>query len=167
MKKKQIRIVKRRRREGKTDYKARLVLLKSNSPRLVVRKSNRYVILQLVESSNAHDKILVGVSTKELLNLGWPADKSGSLKSLGACYLAGLLLGKKISEHGKIKGRVILDSGLIPNTKGSRVYAAAKGVKDSGVDIKISENVFPVEERIKKHKFFEEVEKKIGGMKIE
>ena len=89
---------KRRRREGKTNYRKRLSLLKSESPRLVVRKTNKYIILQIVESEKAQDKVIFTVSTKELLKHGWPEEKKGSLKSLGAAYLAGLLIGKKSKE---------------------------------------------------------------------
>ena len=34
----------RRRREGKTDYKKRLNLLKSELPRFIVRISNKYIL---------------------------------------------------------------------------------------------------------------------------
>ncbi|MAH06677.1 50S ribosomal protein L18 [Candidatus Pacearchaeota archaeon] len=150
--KKQNKIDKRRRREGKTNYTKRLILLKGGLPRLVVRKSSRYVVLQIVESVHAQDKIVGMVSTKDLLKKGWPVEKAGSLKSLGAVYLAGLMLGKKY--EGK---KVILDSGLIPNTKGSRVYAAVKGVADAGVDIPYDEKVIPEKERIENFEFFNKV----------
>ena len=90
--------------------------------------------------------------SKDLLKKGWPVEKAGSLKSLGAVYLAGLMLGKKY--EGK---KVILDSGLIPNTKGSRVYAAVKGVADAGVDIPYDEKVIPEKERIENFEFFNKV----------
>ena len=66
MARKQTKLVKRRRREGRTNYTKRLILLKGNAPRLVVRKSNKYILLQIVESSHAQDKILISVSTKDL-----------------------------------------------------------------------------------------------------
>lgn len=150
---------KRRRREGKTDYRKRLVLLKGNSARLVVRKSNKYIILQVVESKHAQDKIIKTVSTKDLLKYGWPEDKVGKLKSLGAAYLVGLLMGKKVKDM--VKGRVILDSGLIPNTKGSRVYAAVKGLADSGINIPFNEEVVPSKESIEKEEFFNKVKEGI------
>lgn len=143
--KKQRKIDKKRRRQAKTDYRKRLVLLKGNSPRLVVRKTNKYIILQIIESKNAEDKVLYSVNTKELLKLGWPEEKKGSLKSISASYLGGLLLGKKAKA---LKQRVILDTGLIPNTKGSRVYAVVKGLADSGIEINYNEKVMPSEDRI-------------------
>ena len=135
---------KKRRREGKTNYHKRLILLKSESPRLVVRKTNKYIILQIVKSERAQDKVLYSVSTKELLKMGWPDAKKGSLKSLSASYLVGLLIGKKAKDVEK----VILDSGLTPSTKGSRVYAVVKGVSDSGLEIAHSEEILPSNDRI-------------------
>jgi large subunit ribosomal protein L18 len=38
------KINRRRRREGKTDYSKRINLLKSGAPRIVFRKTNRYLI---------------------------------------------------------------------------------------------------------------------------
>jgi len=161
--KKQTKLNKKRRLQGKTNYTKRLILLKGNCPRLVIRKSNKYILLQIIESVHAQDKVLAGVSTRDLLKYNWPENKKGSLKSLGAAYLGGLLIGKKIKE--KIKGKVILDTGLIPSTKGSRVYAAVKGVADAGVNIVYNEEVIPDIEKIKKEDFFDEVKNKIGGEK--
>ena len=155
-----MKLNKRRRLESKTNYKKRLMLLKGNYLRLVVRKTNRYITLQIVESENAKDKVLYATDTKKLLKYGWPEDKTGSLKSLSAAYLAGFLLGKKSKE---LKQTIILDSGLIPNTKGSRVYAAVKGVSDSGIDIRYDEKAMPKKERIEtKYEFFEKIKKEIN-----
>ena len=92
---------RRRRKEAKTDYKSRFSLLKSGKPRLVVRKSNRYILVQLVSSDIAQDKIIVRASSKELLSLGWPKEKHGSLKTLLAAYLTGYLLARKGKERFK------------------------------------------------------------------
>ena len=43
----------------------------------------------------------------------------------------------------------ILDLGLYPSTKGSRIYACVKGVLDAGLNIPCDESIFPSEERIK------------------
>ncbi len=136
---------KRRRREFKTDYKKRLRLLKGNYLRFVVRKTNKYLILQIVDSIKAQDKILFSSTTKELLKFDWPEEKKSSLKSLSAAYLTGLLLGKKIIN---LKKELILDSGLIPNTKASRVYSAVKGLVDSRIKIKHNNKIFPNEDQI-------------------
>jgi len=161
------RVDKRRRREGKTDYKARLKLLESGLPRIVVRKSNRYVLAQYITSEDARDKILIGASSKELLKSGWPKNAQGSLKSLPACYLTGLLLGKKIKEKvKKEKVKAILDIGLMRNIKKSRIYSLLKGVVDSGVEINHKKEIFPDEKRIRgehlKNKInFQEIKNKV------
>ena len=160
MVKKQRKIDKRRRRESKTNYTKRLILLKGNFPRLVVRKTNKYLILQIIESSHAQDKVVYSVNTKELLKQGWPEEKKGSLKSVTAGYLGGLLLGKRASE---LKSEIILDSGLIPNTPSSRVYAVVKGIADANIKIRFNKEVVPSEERIKNNfEFFEKVQNNIG-----
>lgn len=159
-----MKLDKRRRRENKTNYSKRLILLKGNSPRLVIRKTNRYIILQIIESKKAQDKVSYSANSKELLKYGWPENKKGSLKSLGAAYLGGLLLGKKSKD---IKEKVILDIGLIPNTKGSKVYAALKGFSDSGKEIKYKEEVIPSKERIEKEpKIFNKVKEAINNKKF-
>jgi len=140
-----MKIDKKRRIKYKTNYKKRLILLKGMSTRLVTRKTNRYIIIQLIESKNALDKVICSVSTKQLLKFGWPENKEGSLKSLPAAYLGGYLIGKKAKG---IKNRIILDSGLIPSTKGSRIYAVIKGAFDAGLKINYNEKIIPTKEMI-------------------
>jgi len=67
-----MKVGKRRRREAKTDYAKRIRLLKSNSPRLVFRKTNKYLIAQYIVSKEAKDEIKLGGNSKELLKFGWP-----------------------------------------------------------------------------------------------
>ena len=157
--KKQKKLDKKRKLQKKTNYTKRLLLLRGNSPRLVVRKTNRYLIIQIVESKHAQDKVLYTVNTKDLLKHGWPKEKAGSLKNLSAAYLAGLLLGKKAKD---IKQQVILDSGLIPSTKASRVYAAVKGVADSGIEIPHDEEILPSSESIEKPEFFNKIKEAVS-----
>ena len=154
------RLDRKRRRESKTNYTKRLLLLKGNVPRLVVRKTNKYILLQIVESKHAQDKVICEVNTKEFLRYGWPKEKSGSLKSLAAAYLAGMWLANK--AKAKDVKKVILDSGLIPSTKGSRVYAAVKGVAEGGLEIPHNEEILPSDEMINKYDFVEKVK---GGLK--
>ncbi len=137
---------KRRRLECKTDYLARENLLKNNS-RIVFRKTNRYIIAQLVLSSQAQDSTKVGLTSKKLFEYGWPSTSRGSLKSLPASYFTGYLLGKKMLDL-EIKESV-LDLGLTRNIKKSRVYAFLKGLLDSGVKINHKEDVFPDDTRLR------------------
>jgi large subunit ribosomal protein L18 len=140
-----IRTIRRRRREAKTDYKARFSLLKSGKPRLVVRKSNRYILVQLVSSDLAQDKVLASVSSKELVEKGWPKEKIGSLKSVHAAYLTGFLLAKTMK--GK-QPEAIFDMGMYPNVHGSRIYAALRGAGEGLVEIPHMKNLSICHEKI-------------------
>ncbi len=156
-----MKLAKIRRIKNKTNYKKRLILLKGNSPRLAVRKTNKYIILQIIKSENAQDKILYSATTKELLEKGWPESKKGSLKSLAASYLGGLMLGKKAAA---LKERIVLDTGLIPSTKGSRIYAVVKGIADAGMNIAYDKKVIPSKEKIEEqNKIGKDIFSKIKG----
>jgi len=153
----------RRRREGKTDYQKRVNYLKSKKTRLVVRRSNKYIIAQVVEYSTKGDKTLALVNSKSLEKLGWTYSK----KSIPAAYLTGLILGKK----AKVK-EAILDIGELHTREGTRIYAVAKGFKDAGINLSCDEKMFPKEDRLQgKHisdkiaKKFDEVKKKISAKK--
>lgn len=132
----------RRKREGKTNYKKRLEYLKSKRVRLVIRKTNKHIIMQLVAYNPDGDKVLIGATSKQLEKHGW----KHSGKNISACYLTGLLLAKT-AQAKNIKG-AILDLGLQTPKKGSRLYAALKGSIDGGLEIPAKEDVFPSEERI-------------------
>ncbi len=132
----------RRRREAKTDYRQRLGLLKSGKPRLVIRKSNKGILCDIVEYKKNGDNVLVGSTSKELAKFGWNAN----LGNLPAAYLTGLLCGKKAKE--KSVKMAIFDSGLYTSVKGSRVYAALKGVVDGGLDVPHSKEILPDDARI-------------------
>lgn len=140
-----MKLKKKRRQKGKTDYLARLKLLKSGKKRIVIRKSNKYINIQAVESYEAKDKVLFTINSKKLIEYGWPEKLKGSLKSLSAAYLTGLLFSKKLNS----KEEFIIDTGLYRTIKGNRIYAVLKGLVDGGLKTKTSEKIFPSEERIK------------------
>lgn len=140
-----MKTLKRRRQERKTDYKSRLALLGSRKPRLVVRKTNRYIIAQIVEAKNAQDKVIFNLTSKNLLSRGWSEEQKGSLKSLGASYLTGFLLGKM--AKGKIK-EAILDIGMNRNIPKSRVYAVLKGFLEAGIEVPHDSSVLPTDEML-------------------
>lgn len=159
-------IKKRRRHEYKTDYLNRVKLLKSGSPRIVFRKTNKYLIAQYVVSKEAKDKIIMGINSKELLKYGWPKELEGSLKSISAAYLLGFLVGKKIINK-KLK-KPILDFGMIRTIYKTKVFGFLKGLIDSGLQINCKKEAFPEEDRIKGKnmiedfsKFFEIIKSKI------
>jgi large subunit ribosomal protein L18 len=157
--------IKRRRAENKTDYNARLAMLKSGKRRLVVRKTNKYIIAQIIDSDHAQDKILVGANSKELLGKGWPKENSGSLKSRAAAYLTGYLLGSKADK----KEDLIVDIGLQRHISKSRICAVIKGAVDSGLKISHDPEALPevsevqVSEKLKD--VFSKVLTSLGGGK--
>ncbi len=143
-----MKLQKKRRQQARTDYQARLALLKSQKPRVVIRKTNKYITVQLIETEIAQDKVVLTTTSKELLSHGWPKEKINSLKSLQASYLTGLLFGHKAKASTK---ETILDIGLQRNTKKSRLYAALKGIIDAGIKISHSQEILPSEEELKKN----------------
>jgi large subunit ribosomal protein L18 len=132
----------RRRRTGKTDYKARKALVISGKPRLVVRNTVKNVVAQIIVAKPHGDEVLVSAHSRELKNYEWKAH-AGNLPS---AYLTGLLCGLKAKAQG-IK-EAILDIGLHSPSKGARVFAVLKGVLDAGIHVPHSEEKLPDEKRI-------------------
>ena len=159
---------KRRRLENRTNYTKRKKILENSKDRIVIRKSNRYVTIEYVESREAQDSVKCLVLSKELLDYGWPKEQLGSLKGLGAAYLTGLLFANKM-KNIKVS-KIVLDTGLIRSTKGSRVYAAVKGLVDNGIKLACDPKMYPEEKRIKNEhiaSFFDKVKESVlkGGNK--
>jgi len=154
----------RRRREGKTDYRARRRLIiqdknKYNTPkyRFVVRITNRDVICQIVYSKLIGDIVVCAAYAHELKRFGWPVPFT---TNYAACYATGLLLARRhltnIGLAKSYRGRLVadgrdytiwahkegprpfkayLDVGLRRTTTGARVFGAMKGALDGGINI--------------------------------
>ena len=134
----------RRRREGKTDYRLRKKLIISKMPRLVVRKTNKHIITQLVEATVIGDIVITSAHSQELRKkYGW----LGDLNNLPAAYLTGLLCGLRAADKGVKKA--ILDIGLHTSSRGAAVFAAMKGFVDAGVEVPHNESILPDESRIR------------------
>ena len=137
------RVPFRRRREGKTNYRTRRALVLSRVPRLVVRLSLKNAIVQIIESEAIGDKVIVSAHSRELAKTyGWSSN-GGNIPS---AYLTGLLCGYKAMATGVEKA--FLDIGLHIPSKGTRVFAALKGVVDAGIEVPHSEEILPDEARI-------------------
>ncbi len=139
---KRFRVPYRRKRAGLTDYRKRLTLLKSGMDRLVIRKTGKNCIAQIVRYEATGDKVLVTTQAIELKKHGW----KGPLGNIPAAYLTGVLLGKKAKAQ-KIK-KAVLDTGLYVSVKGSRIYACLKGVIDAGVEVPCDTSILPTDERV-------------------
>jgi len=140
--KKVISVPFRRKREGKTNYYKRKKLLLSKKPRLVVRKSNKYIRCQVITYDEKGDRTIVDVTSKTLSQVGVKA-----LKNTRAAYLTGYLCGKKYLSLRK-KTECVLDIGLQRPVNGCKVYAALKGFIDAGANVPHDPKVFPSQERI-------------------
>jgi large subunit ribosomal protein L18 len=138
------RVPWRRRREGKTNYYKRLKLIKSGKPRMIVRRSLKYVTVQFAEARIEGDRVIAAAHSRELAKrYGW----KGGTSNTSAAYLTGLLAGFRARLAGVEEA--VLDIGLADAVPGSRVFAALKGALDAGIKIPHSENILPSEERIK------------------
>ena len=133
----------RRRREGKTDYRVRLRLLKSGTARAVVRFSDRRVRVTIVHYDPAGDRVVAAAESAELGRLGFPPS---SLSSTPAAYLTAYLAGLRSKSAGAESA--VLDTGLRHPTEGGRLSAALKGLLDSGIEVPHGEGVFPSADRL-------------------
>src|SRR3989338_3201302 len=105
----------RRRREQKTNYPKRLAFLQSEKPRMVFRKSNKYVTLQLVEYQQGQDQTQISLSSKQLQNMGWIGNTN-----LATCYLLGYWFGKQAQQKGYPEA--ILDIGQNTPHHGGKAF---------------------------------------------
>lgn len=149
----------RRRREGKTDYRYRLRLLKSGMMRAVVRKSLRNITVQFIKFNAKGDEVITSASAFELRKFGWKFSTSNT----PAAYLVGYLAGKRATEKN-IK-EAVLDIGLQHPSKGGKVFASLKGMIDAGVSIAHSDDAFPSEERIRGKHISNDVEKEFDAVR--
>ncbi len=137
------RVPFRRRREGKTDYRVRLRLLKSGIPRAVVRMSERRVRVAIVRFDPVGDRVLAQADSNELAGIAFPPT---SLASTPAAYLTGYLAGLRAKSAGA--ETAVLDTGLRHPTTGGRLSATLKGLLDAGLEIPHGEGGFPSADRL-------------------
>jgi large subunit ribosomal protein L18 len=137
------RVPFRRRREGKTDYRIRLKLLKSGQARAVVRLTDRRIRVAVVAYDPGGDRVVAAADSRELGGLQFPP---GSLASTPAAYLTAYLAGLRAKEAGT--GAAVLDTGLRHPTEGGRLAAALKGLLDAGVEVPHGEGGFPSPDRL-------------------
>lgn len=158
-----MKTLKRRKIEGKTDYLKRLNLLKSERPRIVFRRTNKYVIGQYVTSDTAQDKVVFGVTSKNLMKYGWPEKMKGSLKSIPASYLTGYLAAKKILKD-KLETPIV-DLGMQRVIQKTKIFAFINGLVDGGLKIQCDKSKFPEKERIEGKSTKEDISKTVAEVK--
>jgi large subunit ribosomal protein L18 len=136
------RVAFRRRRQGRTDYRHRLRVLRSGQARIVVRRTNNNTIVQVIEYNETGDRVLATAQATELRKHGW----TGHTGNLPAAYLAGLVAGRRAKRAGVETG--VFDIGHQAPIAGGAVFAALAGLIAAGVDVPHGEDVLPSEERI-------------------
>lgn len=170
---KKYQVKKRRRRQGKTDFAARRVMIhqdknKYNSKkyRLVVRITNTKVVCQIVYATVVGDRTICQANSSELKRYGIPC----GLKNYAACYATGLLVArrclKQLGMDGDFKGKdeidgdeyhveeeeteaerrpfkAILDVGIRRTCEGARIWGALKGAADGGLHVPHKTKNFP------------------------
>ena len=130
----------RRIRERKTNYRKREKLLIGKKDFVTVNVSDQNVSAQLIRPDLLGDKVMASVHSNELLSYGW----KGSRKNIPSCYLVGLLLGKKCIQK-KITSAILYIGKRHFTTK---IAACLKGMSEAGLEMPISKEVLPSEERI-------------------
>ncbi|XP_068664713.1 large ribosomal subunit protein uL18-like [Aristolochia californica] len=159
----------KRRREGKTDYRARIRLInqdknKYSTPkyRFVVRFTNKDIIAQISSATIAGDIVVAAAYSHELPRYGLEV----GLTNYAAAYCTGLLVARRVLKmlkmddkyegnveatgedysveptEGRRPFRALLDVGLLRTTTGNRVFGALKGALDGGIDIPHSDKRF-------------------------
>jgi len=132
-----------RRKDGKTDYRMRLALLKSGKPRVVVRRSLRNIRVQFADYDEKGDHIIASAIGTELQNkYQW----KHSISTTPAAYLTGLLAAQRAKEAGVSDS--VLDIGRQVPVKGGKVFAALQGVLDAGISCPCSKEKLPAKDRV-------------------
>jgi len=131
----------KRRRQGRTDYAKRLALLKSGKPRMVIRKTNRSILVEFCKAGEKGDEVLAAASSKELEKYGFKGKRNTP-----SAYLAGLLAGRRAAKAG-VK-EFVADFGLYTASKGSVLFASLKGAVDAGLETGFGQEKIPPEERL-------------------
>ena len=133
----------RRKRSGKTDYRARKAILLGRKPYLVPRITGRNTSVQVLSANRTNDVTIASAHSRELVKFGWKISRN----STPAAYLTGLLAGCKAMEKGIKEANLYL--GLHPFIHGSRIAAVAKGINEAGMTVPIDEETYPSEARVK------------------
>ncbi len=138
------KVPRRRRREGKTNYYKRYVMVLSGHPRFIVRKTLNYIWVQVVVAKPEGDHVIAAAHSRELFTkFGW----KGGMANTPAAYLTGLLAALRALE--KNITYAVPDIGLQRPVKGGIVFAAIKAANDIGLKVPMSEEVAPSLDRIR------------------
>jgi large subunit ribosomal protein L18 len=127
-------------RQHKTNYRKRSAILIGRRPFITTKISSQNILAQTLKPTLTGDVVIASAHSRELIQYGW----KGSMNSMPACYLTGLLLGNKCMKKGA--ANAVLYTGNDRFT--SRVAACLKGIVDSGINIPVSRESLPEEDRV-------------------
>jgi large subunit ribosomal protein L18 len=127
-------------REDKTNYRKRAAILIGRHLFVTIKVSDQNVTAQMLKPIPTGDIVIASAHSRELAKHGW----KGASNNLPACYLTGMLLGKKAVQR-ELNTAVLY---IGKNHFTSRVGACAKGIVDAGVSMPVSGESLPDEERI-------------------
>jgi large subunit ribosomal protein L18 len=127
-------------RQNKTNYRKRSGILIGRRPFITTKISSQNISAQTLKPTLTGDVVIASAHSRELIHHGW----KGAMNSMPACYLTGLLLGKKSIEKGTTNA--VLYTGNHPFT--TRIAACLKGIVDSGFNIPVSKASLPGEDRV-------------------
>jgi large subunit ribosomal protein L18 len=138
------KVPRRRRREGKTNYRKRYIVVMSRKTRFVIRPSLKYLNIQVIRAKPEGDETIVAAHSRELVRkYGW----KGGTSNTPAAYLTGFLAGLRALKEEV--NEAVLDIGFVTPVPGGKVFAALKGALDAGLSIPHSEEMIPGEDRIR------------------
>ena len=137
-----VRTLKRIRKD-KTNYHKRSAILIGRHLFITIKISDQNVTARVLKPTPTGDIVIASAHSRELAKHGW----KGAFNNLPACYLTGMLLGKKAAE--KALNTAVLYIGK--NHFTSRVGACAKGIVDAGINMPVSRESLPNDERISGH----------------
>jgi large subunit ribosomal protein L18 len=127
-------------RQRKTNYRKRSGILIGRRPFIITKISGQNISAQSLKPTLTGDIVIASAHSRELIRHGW----KGSMNSMPACYLTGLLLGKKSIQKGATNA--VLYTGNNPFT--TKVAACLKGIVDSGIKIPVSKESLPGDDRV-------------------
>ena len=127
-------------RQRKTNYRKRSGILIGRRPFIITKISGQNISAQSLRPTLTGDIVIASAHSRELIRHGW----KGSMNSMPACYLTGLLLGKKTIAKGATNA--VLYTGNNPFT--TKVAACLKGIVDSGINIPVSKESLPGDDRV-------------------
>jgi large subunit ribosomal protein L18 len=127
-------------RQRKTNYRKRSGILIGRRPFIITKISGQNISAQALKPTLTGDIVIASAHSRELIRHGW----KGSMNSMPACYLTGLLLGKKSIQKGATNA--VLYTGNNPFT--TKVAACLKGIVDSGINIPVSNESLPGDDRV-------------------